>query len=165
MNSHHFDLMNWWANSRPARVSGFGGNDVVRVVNNEHEVIDHASVSFEYANGIRASLLLCMFAPNTGESLEMGVIGSEGMLQTKLSRNEIWQWRRDNSKPDPIVHTVVPGKMGWGAPRGFCEAHEAFFQAIVEGARPLTDVRNCVDGTLLAIAAEEAIRDGKVVEV
>jgi predicted dehydrogenase len=165
MNSHHFDLMNWWANSRPARVSGFGGNDVVRVVNNEHEVIDHASVSFEYENGVRGGLLLCMFSPNTGESLEMGVMGSEGMIQTRLSRNEIWQWRRGSEKSEPIVHSVTPGRMGWGAPRGFYEAHETFFRAIVEKARPLTDVRACVDGTLLAIGAEEAIRSGQVVKV
>lgn len=165
MNSHHFDLMNGWADSKPKRVAGFGGNDVVRVVNNEHEVIDHASVSFEYANGVRGSLLLSMFAPNTGEDLEMGVMGSEGMIQTKLPANEIWQWWRSESKKEPMVHTVAPPKVGWGAPRGFYEAHLAFFRAIGEGARPLTDVANCVDGTLLAIAAEEAIREGKVVEV
>jgi predicted dehydrogenase len=165
MNSHHFDLMNWWSNSRPTRVAGFGGNDVVRVVNTEHEVIDHASVSFEYANGIRGGLLLSMFSPNTGEDLEMGVMGSQGMLQTKLSRNEIWQWKRSDRKSEPMVHNVAPPKLGWGAPRGFYEAHVEFFRAIGDGVQPLTDVRNCVDGTLLAIAAEEAIREGKVIEV
>jgi predicted dehydrogenase len=164
-NCHHFDLMNWWVSSRPRRVCGFGGNDVVHVVNNPHEVIDHASVSFEYANGVRGGLMVCMFAPKTGEDLEMGVIGSEGMIQTKMGREEIWQWKRSSDKAEPVVHHLPRRKVGWHAHHGFVEAHGEFFRCIAEGTRPLTDVRDCVDGTLLAIAAEEAIRNAKVVEV
>jgi predicted dehydrogenase len=165
MNSHHFDLMNWWIGSRPKRVAGFGGNDVVRVVNNEHEVLDHASVSFEYENGVRGGLMLCMFAPPTGEDLEMGVIGSGGMLQTKMSRWEIHQWNRGAEKTDPIVHHVPPARDTRGTPIGFVEVHDEFVKCVREGRRPLTDVRACVDGSLLAIAAEEAIKTGTVVEV
>src|SRR5439155_939718 len=98
-NCHHFDLMNWWVGSRPKKVCGFGGNGVVRVVNNQHEVIDHASVSFEYENGVRGGLLLAMFAPKTGEYLEMGVIGEGGMIQTRMSRDEILQWKRGIDSP------------------------------------------------------------------
>jgi predicted dehydrogenase len=165
MNSHHFDLMNWWVGSRPKRVAGFGGNDVVRVVNNEHEVLDHASVSFEYENGVRGGLLLCMFAPPTGEDLEMGVMGSSGMLQTKMSRWEIHQWARAGEKKEPLVHHVPPARDTRGTPIGFVEAHDEFLKCVREGRRPLTDVRACVDASLLAIAAEDAIKTGKVVEV
>jgi myo-inositol 2-dehydrogenase/D-chiro-inositol 1-dehydrogenase len=163
-NCHHFDLMNWWIGARPKRVCGFGGNDVVHVVNNQHEVIDHASVSFEYENGVRGGLLLAMFAPKTGEDLEMGVMGSEGMVQTKMSRDEVLQWKRSSEKAEPIVHHIPGRKVGWGAHHGFVEAHDAFFRAC-NGERALTDVRDCVDGTLLAIAAEEAIKSGSVVMV
>ena len=165
MNSHHFDLMNWWVGSKPRRVCGFGGNDVVRVVKNEHEVLDHATVSFEYENGVRGSLIMSMFAPRTGEDLELGVIGSEGSIQTKLSRWEIHQWKRGQEKPDPIVHHVPPRRDTRGTPVGFVEAHEEFIRCVREGHRPLTDVRACVDGTLLALAAEEAIKKGTVVQV
>jgi predicted dehydrogenase len=164
-NCHHFDLLNWWVASRPRKVCGFGGNDVVRVVNNDHEVIDHASISFEYENGVRGGLLLSMFSPNTGEDLEMGVIGDQGMIQTRLSRDEILQWRRGDESAEPIVHQIPSRKAGWGAHHGFIEAHEAFFRAVERGERALTDVRDCVDGTLLAIAAEEAIKRGTVVQV
>jgi predicted dehydrogenase len=164
-NCHHFDLMNWWVGSRPKRVCGFGGNDVVRVVNNEHEVIDHASVSFEYESGVRGGLLLSMFSPKTGEDLEMGVIGDRGMLQTKMSRDEIHQWKRGGESAEPIVHHVAGRKVGWGAHHGFIEAHAAFFRAVEKGDRALTDVRDCIDGTMLAIAAEEAIKSGTVVDL
>jgi predicted dehydrogenase len=137
----------------------------VRVVNNEHEVIDHASVSFEYANGVRGGLLLSMFSPNTGEDLVMGVIGDRGMIQTKMAKDEIWLWKRESQTAEPIVHHVPGRKAGWGAHHGMVEAHEAFFRAVEQGERALTDVRDCADGTLLAIAAEEAIRSGSVVDV
>jgi predicted dehydrogenase len=164
-NCHHFDLMNWWVGSRPKRVCGFGGNDVVHVVKNQYEVIDHASVSFEYENGVRGGLLLCMFSPKTGEDLEMGMIGSEGRLETKMSREEIWHWKRGADSADPIVHHMPSRKVGWHKHHGFVETHAAFFRAIKEGGRPLTDVRDCVGGTLLAIAAEDAIKSGTVVSV
>jgi predicted dehydrogenase len=164
-NCHHFDLLNWWVGSRPRRVCGFGGNDVVRVVNNDHEVIDHASVSFEYDNGVRGGLLLSMFAPKTGEDLEMGVIGDKGMLQTRIATDAILQWKRGADSAEPIVHRLPARKVGWGSHHGFVEAHDAFFRAVEKGERALTDVRDCTDGTLLAIAAEEAIKSGTVVEV
>jgi predicted dehydrogenase len=164
-NCHHFDLMNWWAGSRPSKVCGFGGSDVVRVVNNEHEVIDHASVSFEYANGVRGSLLVSMFAPKLEETLEMGVMGDRGMIQTRLSRDEILVWRRDAETSEPVVHHVPGRKAGWGQHHGFIEGHAAFFRACENRERAMTDVRDCADGTLLAIAAEEAIQSGTVVEV
>ncbi len=165
MNSHHFDLMNWWVGSRAKRVAGFGGTDVVHVVNNEHEVLDHASVSFEYENGVRGGLLLSMFAPPTGEDLEMGVIGSGGMIQTKMSRWEIHQWKCGAEKAEPVVHHVPPARDTRGTPIGFVEAHDEFLKCVREGRQPLTNVQACVGGSLLAIAAEEAIKTGKVIEV
>jgi hypothetical protein len=63
------------------------------------------------------------------------------------------------------VHHLPSRKVGWHAHHGFIETHEAFFDAIAEKKRPLTDVRDCVDGTMLAIAAEEAIKSGEVVNV
>jgi hypothetical protein len=35
----------------------------------------------------------------------------------------------------------------------------------LENRQPLTSVKNCLDGTLLAIAAERAIKKGEVVTV
>ena len=164
-NCHHFDMMNWWAGSRPNKICGFGGSEVIRVINNQHEVVDHASLSFEYENGIRGGMFMCMFSPRAGEDMEMGVIGSEGMIQTRMSRDEIHQWRRGAEKTEPIIHHVPIRKVGWHSAPGFIETHEAFFRAITEGSRPLTDVRDCAEGTLLAIAAEEAIKTGTVVDV
>jgi predicted dehydrogenase len=166
-NCHHFDLMNWWTGARPKRVAAFGGCAVNRVIEGEHQVHDHATVSFEYENGVRGTLHLCMFAldfPN--EDLEMGIIGDKGMLRTRIARIEILQWKRGAHQKDPIVHKVqAKFGEGWGSHLGFDEIHEAFVDAVLANRRPLTTVRDCVDGTLLAIAAEESIKRGSVVEI
>ena len=166
-NCHHFDLMNWWAGSRPKRVSAFGGRAIDRADGNDHQGLDHAVVNFEYENETRGSLQLCLFARDfPEEDLEMGVVGENGMLQTRLSSLEILQWRRGAGQKQPIVHSVPckPGA-GWGGHLGFSEIHESFILAIQQNKRPPTTVQDCIDGTLLAIAAEESIKRGEVVEV
>jgi predicted dehydrogenase len=166
-NCHHFDLMNWWVGARPQSVSAFGGCAVNRVIEGEHQVNDHATVSYEYVNGVRGTLQLCMFALDfPSEDLEMGVIGDSGMLVTRISRIEILQWKRGTHQKEPIVHRVnARYGEGWGNHLGFDEIHEEFVKCIQEKREPLTSVRNCIDGTLLAIAAERAIRNGQVVTV
>jgi predicted dehydrogenase len=166
-NCHHFDLMNWWANSKPKRVAAFGSNAVNRVLENENQVNDHSTVNFEYENGVIGTLQICMFAldfPN--EDLEMGIVGDGGVLQTRISQIEILQWKRGTNQKEPTIHKV-PAKFGegWGNHLGFDEIHVEFVNCILEKRQPLTNVRNCVDATLLAIAAEESIKNQQTVEV
>ena len=61
-NCHHFDLMNWWLGARPKRVSAFGSNAVNRVISYPNQVHDHATASWEYANGAKGTLHLSLFA-------------------------------------------------------------------------------------------------------
>ena len=166
-NCHHFDLMNWWVGARPKKVSAFGGNAVNRVIEGQHQVLDHATVSFEYENGVLGTHQLCMFALDfPKEDLEMGIIGDKGMLVTRISQIQILQWKRGAHQIDPIVHVVQARRgEGWGGHLGFSEIHEEFVKCIQENRQPLTSVKNCIDGTLLAIAAEQAIRKGKIVGI
>lgn len=165
-NCHHFDLMNWWVGSRPKCVSAFGGNAINRVIKGPHQVHDHVTMSFEYENGVRGTHHLCMFALDfPQEDLEMGIIGDQGLLQTRISQIEILQWKRGLKQKEPIVHQVAAkfGE-GWGSHLGFDEIHLEFVNCILENRQPLTSVRNCIDGTLLAIAGEESIKCGKLIE-
>lgn len=166
-NCHHFDLMNWWVGARPKRVSALGSCAVNRVIEGEHQVHDHATVSYEYENGVHGTLQLCMFALDfPSEDLEMGIIGDAGMLVTRISRIEILQWKRGSNQKEPIIHKVNARQgEGWGNHLGFDEMHQEFVNCIQEKRQPLTSVRNCIDGTLLAIAAERAIKKGQVVTV
>ena len=60
-NCHHFDLMNWWLDARPKHVSAFGSNAVNRVIPGPNQVHDHATASWEYANGAKGTLHLSLF--------------------------------------------------------------------------------------------------------
>jgi predicted dehydrogenase len=166
-NCHHFDLMNWWMGSQPRRVGAFGGCAVNRVRSDDNQVNDHSTVSFEYENRGKGNLQLAMFALDfPKEDLEMGIAGDGGLLITCVSRLEIHQWRRNSGQKEALVHTIAsPRGTGWGNHLGFDEIHLEFVRCITEGATPLTSVQNCVDGTLLAIAAEESITTGQMVKV
>jgi myo-inositol 2-dehydrogenase / D-chiro-inositol 1-dehydrogenase len=166
-NCHHFDIMNWWLGARPKRVSAFGGLAVTKVVAPDVQVNDYSSVNIEYDNGAVGSLQVSMFArdfPN--EDLEMGVVGEEGVLQTRISGIEILQWKRGEDKGDPIVHPVAAkAGVGWGGHLGFAEIHEAFLDAVIDGKPHLTPVADCVPGTRTAIAAEMSVASGEVVSL
>ena len=159
--------MNWWVDSKPKRVAAFGGLAVNRIFEGPHHVNDHVTMSFEYENGVLGTHQLCMFAldfPN--EELEMGIVGDGGVLQTRVSQIEILQWKRGSASREPLVHKVAANfGEGWGNHLGFDEIHLEFVNCILERRQPLTSVRNCLHGTLLAIAGEESIKSGKVVEV
>lgn len=166
-NCHHFDLMNWWIGSRPKRVSAFGGIASETKVAGEHQILDHATVSFDYDNGVLGTLQLCLFAPDLqGEDLEMGIVGEQGMIQTRISKIQLLVWKHKAARKEPEIYDVAARRgEGWGNHLGFDEIHDAFIAAILENKRPMTTVRECLDGTLLAIAAEESIKTGRVVEM
>ena len=166
-NCDHFDLMNWWAGSKPKRVCAFGGNAVHRVMEGPHQANDHATVSFEYASKVRGTLHLCLFALDAPkEDLEMGIIGETGLLQTRISMMEILQWKHGSRQIEPKVHAVMPPSgLGWGSHLGSDEIHLEFVNCILKKRQPLTTVRACLDASLLAIAAEESIRQGRIIDL
>ena len=166
-NCHHFDLMNWWLNSKPKRVSAFGSNAINRVIPGPNQVHDHATASWEYANGAKGTLHLSLFAHEPPkETLEMGVVGSEGVVQTDLDNLKLLLWEKDKRKGEPKVISVRAKRgIGWGGHLGFAEMHPAFIKAVRTGLQPLTSVENTIDGTLLAIAAEESIRKKQIVTI
>jgi len=160
-------LMNWWVGARPRRVSAFGSNAVNRVIPGANQVHDHATVSWDYANGAKGTLHLCLFAHEPPrETLEMGVVGDRGVLQTDLDNLSILHWQHGKRKGEPrIIKVNATRGVGWGGHLGFAEIHPAFIRAIRKGEPPLTSVANCIDGTLLAIAAEESIRTRKIITI
>jgi predicted dehydrogenase len=166
-NCHHFDLMNWWTGGRPREVAAFGALAANRVIEGDDQVNDHATVSIRYDNGALGTLQVCMFARDfPHEDLEMGVIGEEGVLQTRISTIEILQWKRGRDEGEPVVHKVAAkAATGWGGHLGFAEIHEAFLDAVIDGRPHFTTVPECIAGTRVAIAAEAAAATGAVVAV
>ena len=128
---------------------------------------DHATASWEYANGAKGTLHLSLFAHQPPkETLEMGVVGDEGVLQTDLDNLTLLHWQKGKRQEAPrIIRVKAKRGVGWGGHLGFAEIHPAFIKAVRSGTQPLTSVANTIDGTLLAIAAEESIRKKKIITI
>ena len=178
-NCHHFDLMNWWLGLTPTAVSAFGGTDVVHVLGTDNEIEDNATVIVDYGGQARATLLLSMIAPIAfPEPLEFGIFGNKGFLGTTVSKNEItvilcetpehieekgrsFHYRKQGN--DTVTYSIPPVKSDYGGHNGFTEEHGVFIEAIRTGKRTLTDVRSCLYGTLIPVAAEESMLNRKTV--
>ena len=80
---HYFDLLNLFAQSRPATVYASGSMAVnfkdFEYSGAKSDILDNALVIVTYANGVRASFNLCMFAPLLYE--ELVICGDEGRLK------------------------------------------------------------------------------------
>ena len=96
----------------------------------------------------------------------MGVVGETGVLQTDLDNLQILHWENGKRKGAPrAIRVKAKRGVGWGGHLGFAEMHPAFIKAVRTNQAPLTSVANTIDGTLLAIAAEESIRKRKTITI
>jgi myo-inositol 2-dehydrogenase / D-chiro-inositol 1-dehydrogenase len=79
---HNLDLCNWVINAQPARASGFGGTQLYRNEPTGRTIYDSATLSYEYANGVKLAFTQNVFHPRT---LPLGgqyihVYGSKGAV-------------------------------------------------------------------------------------
>lgn len=170
-NCHHFDLFNWFAASRPTRVTAMGGNDV-----NPDGQIDNAWVVVEYANGVRACLALCLFSP-FGNDLEVSAIGDRGKVESFAFDQILYQWGAD--KPDKTVHHVAfdplfgdlrqemrekERSITWERSMIYRE-HRAFVDCIRTGKQPFANAEVALRSTLVPLAAQRAIETSEVVRL
>jgi len=80
---HYFDLLNLFAQARPVKVFGTGSQAIAftefEYNGEKSDILDNAFVTVDYANGVRASFNLCMFAPVYYE--EIVLVGDQGRLK------------------------------------------------------------------------------------
>jgi len=179
---HHFDLFQWMLGAPATTVAGVGGQAVVRpgaevetIIGTrlrvpETDLLDHAWILTEHANGARGSLGLSLFSPHGPygrsdadlESLDVGVIGEQGKLLAYVRRHELHFWPRGGE--GARVERVEPPAaqpQGWHA--GGREQWEQFARCIRTGEPTPADGVLGVQGLLPAFAGEVAIREGRMV--
>lgn len=164
-NCHHFDLFNWILNAKPLRVSAFGGRDVLT----DRELLDNAQVLVEYEGGRRAVLEICLFAP-TGGDCEIGIVGSGGRIDTKNQAIHLEYHRFDPEEhtteqvPDPDDEAGFQDASG-RVDRGIKAELAHFLDCCRTGSQPLNDGAAARQNVAVCLAAQEAIRRGKVVAI
>jgi len=163
-NVHHVDLFNWML-GKPVRVSAHGGTNVLT----DREILDNAQVLVEYEGGRRATLELCLFAPNGGEC-EVGVCGSKGRIDTRNQALELTYHRFDipdrtrmqiADEGDAANFTDASGRVD----RGIRPELEHFVECVREGKRPLNDGESARLAVAVCLAAQASIERGESVSM
>lgn len=157
-NVHHIDLFNWMMEKQPLRVSAHGGTNVLT----DREILDNAQVLIEYEGGRRASLELCLFAPNGGEC-EIGACGDKGRIDTRNQALELVHHKFDDSEPvrmqiadegDAANFVDGSGRVD----RGIKPELEHFVDCVREGRQPLNDGESARLAVAVCLAAQESIK-------
>jgi predicted dehydrogenase len=104
-NCHHLDLLNWMIGSEPVRVAAFGGKAFFQ----KPEIMDHATVIIEYANGAKGTLLLVLYQSKALIDLEVGVAGPLGRIET-FDQHELYLYQRPE-----IATQQALRRAGWSA--------------------------------------------------
>lgn len=164
-NVHHIDLFNWMMDRPPVRVSAHGGTNVLT----DREILDNAQVLIEYEGGRRATLELCLFAPNGGDC-EVGACGDKGRIDTRNQALELVYHGFDvpdrnrmqiADEGDAANFTDSSGRVD----RGIGPELEHFVECIREGREPINDGPSARLAVAVCLAAQESIRRKESVEM
>ena len=166
---HFFDLMNLAIGARPLRVYASGGQDVNHLdeiyENERADILDNAFVIVDYANGVRASLDLCMFAEAGRNEQEIVAVGSLGKAETSLpGEGQVYVGHRSDRVVTPHLATmdasVAHAGFHFGA--SFIEVAK-FCEAVRDGRPPEVGVRDGLWSVVIGAAAHRSIDEQRSV--
>lgn len=168
---HFFDLMNLLSGSDPVRVYASGGQDVNHLDESyggeTPDILDNAFVIVDYANGVRASLDLCMFAEASRNEQEISVVGDFGKVETSLPGDgQVYLGHRQDRAVSTLAAPIDPAvaHVGFHFGASFLEVAK-FCDAIRSGSRPDVDVHDGLRSVLVGVAAHRSIEEGRPVTI
>lgn len=184
---HDLDLANWIIDSLPTRVASFGGRDFflpknagrveqvgpdakgsaayqtwadpqrVNPFSEGADIVDNQVAILEYANGVRGT-----FHTNCNAAIlerRFYICGSEGALRGDAISGLVEVQR--------IGHDTRPEKIDFGISGGHAGGDEIMAASLVEtllhGKPPLASIEEGIRSCAVALAIDEAMRDGRVV--
>ncbi len=168
---HFFDLMRLLVGANPVRVMASGAMDVnhldERYDGRQPDILDNALVVVDFANGVRASLDLCMFAEGSVNQEELSVVGDLGKLEAFLPSGIFRSGMRSGWAPGVTEEVVVDDSIGF---EGFHHGasyleHRDFLQAITSGTGASVTLEDGAWSVAMGVAAQRSIEEGRVVAV
>jgi len=173
---HYFDLLNLFAQARPVKVFGTGSM-AINFTEFEHDgeksdILDNAFITVDYANGIKASFNLCMFAPVYYE--EIILVGDQGRLKAHDDghpmltgqSNDYLEVRLGAEKPSRVCTPSYPPVIRESGHSG-----ATFYEHInlidnIEGKHTNTaTVEEGFWSVVVGAAAEESVKTGQPVMI
>lgn len=186
-NCHHFDLFNWFTGDHTSvrRIAAFGGQAVLkdqprqvwclqeRKVLPDSDVIDHAWVIIEYNNGTKAQLGISFFCP-WGQAFRVGLMGEDWKIDIYEMDRLIYVHQDAGMKeqrfPPDLVGTLWQSELfSSEKEQGFVHSGavrqwEDFANCIQHRTEPFCNLRKARESIRLAVAADIALCEGRVVE-
>jgi len=174
---HHFDLMRLITGSEAVRVYASGAQDVnhldERVGGRVPDILDNALVIVDFANGVRASLELCMFADGAEPQEQITAIGDSGKLDAFMpGPDRFWPGAgerhasvvlspRDQSAPVRDAIAIDPRLAAAGDHHGSTyHQHRRFAATLLDGAPVEVTAADGAAAVRIGAAAHESIRTG-----
>jgi len=186
---HDLDLANWYVGALPVRVASFGGLRFFTPDNRRHverigpqpetgrpaygawgregdpftddkDIVDHQVVILEYADGVRAT-----FHTNCNAAIferRTYICGAEGAIRADGAACRIEHQRVGWDTPRKTIDTRDEGGGHGGADRVM---GEGVVRTMFEGAPPLATPDDGVVSAAVALAADEAMARGVVVDL
>jgi len=175
---HFFDLMNLIVGSRPTRVMASGGQDVNHL-DEEYDgevpdILDAALVIFEYENGVRTMLDLCMYAEATKHQEEIVAVGDLGKIEAFTPgaasngvdpRHLIRIGNREASTVEEREALDERIRFEGGHHGASYIEHLEFIEAIRSGSPAAVTVQDGLLSVAMGIAAQTAIAERRIVEM
>ncbi|MBN1262171.1 MAG: Gfo/Idh/MocA family oxidoreductase [Anaerolineae bacterium] len=173
---HYFDLLNLFSQSRPVSVFASGGMAVnfreFEYEGEKSDILDHAYVIVNYANGVRARFDLCMFAPMFYE--ELLICGDGGWLRAYENTDFLPEPRASNhleircgdQRPSRIMHPCYPQFIEEAGHNGSTYFEHINFVDNIAGQE--TNTATPAEGfwsIVVGAAAEESAKTGQIVQI
>jgi predicted dehydrogenase len=171
---HFFDLMRCIVQSEAVRVYCSGAMDVnhldERYDGRRPDIIDNSYTVVDFANGVRASLDLCMFAEGSEHQEEIAAVGDQAKLEVFIPPGEIvFSPRVPLGLPKKTQRELIPvpqEAMEAGAHFGATYYQQrAFIEAITNGAPVLVTAEDGLKAVAIGTAAELSAKEKRVVEL
>lgn len=179
---HFFDLMRLIIKSEPVRVMATAGqitNHLDEVYNGETpDIWDGGYVAFDFENGARAMLELCMFADGSIWNEEISAVGPNGKIECRLpGPQRFWPEALGRSPQpqlseyprapmNPVTHEIKldPSLVNAGDHHGSTfYQHQKFLDVVKGKGQPEVTLEDGRRAVLMGLAAQKAAREGIVV--
>ena len=165
---HFFDLMRLIAQAEPVRVYASGGQDVNHL-DEEYDgrvpdILDNAFVIVDFANGVRGSLDLSMFAEGGRFEQELTVVGDRGKLETTFPGDAVFIGMR-GAEAVRSVAVATPDDVPYPEFHGGSSyiEHLRFIDCVRNGRGPEVTVLDGLWSVAMGVAAHQSIDQARPV--
>jgi myo-inositol 2-dehydrogenase/D-chiro-inositol 1-dehydrogenase len=150
---HNLDACNWAIGQHPIRAAGFGGTNMYKDDPKGRDIMDHQSITYDYANGVKLSFTQLVFHPRSMPvgNQTINVYGTKGAVELMDSA----RFYSLDGKEKRLLSPDVEQKN---------DAHTtAFFQSILTGAPSPAGIDIGAAGALTAILGNQVCEQGRVI--